>query len=470
MTHKSKLPVIVFLLLSIVLFKDATYAEGSIILKNGMQSSQVLSLQRDLKQIGYFEAEPTGYFGVITENAVKRFQKEHNLTQDGIVGPQTMKILQDVLNKSTIAAEANQNTGSAENTGNNKNTGTEEDNKPLNATILKKGMENDDVVKLQEKLIKLCLLNSRPTGYFGDLTHSAVIRFQREHGLTPDGIAGPKTIEKLEYLLGKPTLNKGMSGSEVSILQNDLKKLGFFEVEPTGNFGDITEESVKKFQGKYNLEATGIVDLLTFSKIDSLLMTGGYNGISVVIDPGHGGIDSGTAKNGLLEKDIVLDISKKLKNILVSEGYNVILTRETDTALHHLSNIQASREIRDLNARTNIINESQANMFVSIHVNSLSEYPSVSGSIVFYNPDIPKSKTLAQNIQKALNEIVVEGVSRQSQKIKTAEFYVLENSEIPGVLVETAFITNPGEFDLLKTDEFRKQLAEAIALGIRNTD
>jgi N-acetylmuramoyl-L-alanine amidase len=86
------------------------------------------------------------------------------------------------------------------------------------------------------------------------------------------------------------------------------------------------------------------------------------NGI-IVIDPGHGGVDGGTTKEGIFEKDINLDISQKLKLLLVQKGYTVILTREKDISLEKLDNSQRSRHLRDLNARANIINRRTHNYF-----------------------------------------------------------------------------------------------------------
>ncbi len=432
---------IAFVLLFLLI--PTSYADAQITLSRGMQGSEVFKLQSDLNSIGTMLLEPTGYYGEITEKAVFEFQKEYNLLQDGIAGVQTLNMLKRTLSEDKAYATTNE-------------------------IILKKDMEGEKVLSLQENLKKLGLLTVNPTGYFGASTESAVIQFQKEHGLIPDGIAGPNTYTKMELLLNKPELKKGMTSTKVSELQRDLKKLKFFNTEPTGYFGEITEAAVKSFQIKYNLNVTGTVDLLTFAKIDTLLDSSS-KGIKIVVDPGHGGFDVGTTKGDILESSVVLDISRKIKTYLDQQGYDAILTRDKDTALDHLSKIEGTRVIRDLNARTNIINDSNADFFVSIHVNSLPEHPSVSGSIVFYNADIPKSKTLAQNIQKALNEVVIENFKRQSNKIKTEDFYVLKQSNIPGVLVETAFITNPNEFELLKTDSFKDKVAKAVVNGIVNT-
>jgi N-acetylmuramoyl-L-alanine amidase len=102
----------------------------------------------------------------------------------------------------------------------------------------------------------------------------------------------------------------------------------------------------------------------------------------IVVDPGHGGVDGGASRNGILEKDINLDIAVKLKSILENKGYKVLLTREQDVSLDSLDHSGLSRHARDLRARVNIINTSGAQLFLSIHVNCISN-GSADGSFVF---------------------------------------------------------------------------------------
>lgn len=265
----------------------------------------------------------------------------------------------------------------------------------------------------------------------------------------------------------KPLLKKGMSGDSVISLQRDLKKLGFFNPNPSGFFGDLTVQSVVKFQKKYGLSSDGKVGTSTYNKIDTLLKRS--NPIKIIVDPGHGGADTGTLRGNLEESEVALSISKKLKYYLENDNYNVSLTRSGDYSLSGSATSGGTLEERDLSGRTNIINKSGAKFFVSIHVNSYLGVPSTSGSIVYYNSSIPKSVTLARNIQAALNAMVINGKGRQAHNVQTANYYILRNSKLPGVLVETAFITNPAEYKLLSQDDFRNKVAKAILSGIENT-
>lgn len=188
----------------------------------------------------------------------------------------------------------------------------------------------------------------------------------------------------------------------------------------------------------------------------------------VVIDPGHGGIDGGTTLAGVMEKEINLYISKKLKFYLEEKGFEVIMTREKDTSLDELSKRGESRQLRDLSARSNLINSSNATLFLSIHVNCHLRNPSANSAIVFYSSKHLKSKMLADNIQKELNAITFNGNKRSPHEPKAADYFILNNTNIPGVIVETAFISNDNDRYLLKTDEFKDELARTIAEGVEN--
>jgi N-acetylmuramoyl-L-alanine amidase len=184
----------------------------------------------------------------------------------------------------------------------------------------------------------------------------------------------------------------------------------------------------------------------------------------IVIDAGHGGIDGGVGYAGALEKDINLSIALKVKACLEQRGYTVVMTRDKDVSLDHLNHSSSSRHKRDLNARVDIINTSNAQLFISIHVNS-NNRTSAKGSIVFYDERFEQNELLAYSIQRQLNELIVNGMKRTTHDPQKGEYYVLSRAEVPGVIVETAFITNREERALLSTDGFQEQLAEAIAAG-----
>jgi len=190
-----------------------------------------------------------------------------------------------------------------------------------------------------------------------------------------------------------------------------------------------------------------------------------YSGI-IVIDAGHGGIDGGTSKGELLEKDVNLDVSMKIRTHLELRGYTVVLTRESDVSLDKLCSSGGSRHQRDLNARANIINNSNAQLFLSIHVNCNMKKPSTDGSIVFYFDKYVQNKDLAYCIQRSLNSMVIDGKKRTVHDPQKAGYYLLSHANLPGVIVETAFLSNAVECELLKKEGFRDAIAEAVVNGV----
>ena len=148
------------------------------------------------------------------------------------------------------------------------------------------------------------------------------------------------------------------------------------------------------------------------------------------------------------------------------KGFHVIMSREEDTSLESLDTSGQTRHKRDLNARVNAINNSGAAMFLSIHVDCNFKKPSTSGSIVFYNDKLPENETIAYSIQRALNNITVNGKKRTMHDPQSSNYYLVRNAQVPGVIVETAFLSNEEERKLLLSDAFCEQLAEAISEGV----
>lgn len=190
-------------------------------------------------------------------------------------------------------------------------------------------------------------------------------------------------------------------------------------------------------------------------------------GKNIIIDPGHGGIDPGATDNRtFFEKDVNLDIAKKLKNELESKKACVYLTRETDISLDYQNNFSSSRHNRDLLARITHFNSGKYDIFISIHVNKASSARAM-GSIVFYSPEHPHSAYLADYLQNSLNNHIKKHINKNAVHMPVkSNFFILRNSEIPGVIVETGFMSNPQEKKLLQDDSYRMRLAQAICKGV----
>ncbi len=232
---------------------------------------------------------------------------------------------------------------------------------------------------------------------------------------------------------------------------------------------------IKEYLAKLNkqlLIVLSIVILLLIIKLPNYRVLSIFNSINentIVVDPGHGGIDGGAGKkNDILEKDINLQVSAKLKKELIVEGFQVIMTREEDVSLENFSNIKGSRYRRDLDARKTIINNNKPLAFISIHCNS-SKKTSAKGIKVYYYPESIEGEKLAKSISQSIDENFYKAYMKEENlrtEILTEDFFILRETDYPGVLIEVGFLTNPEENKLLREDEYQRQIARAIKKGI----
>ncbi len=230
---------------------DTTY------IRENSSGATVSKVQTELKALGYYYGQITGNAGPKTVAAIKSFQGKNGLTADGIAGPQTIA-------KIDAAYEAKG--GSSSGSGSS-------------ASGLKLNSKGTDVRNLQQDLTTLGYYWAEITGNFGAKTETAVRRFQEENGLTADGVAGTKTLNAIAAAVarkgGTPasggsagtTLKLNSQGTKVSQLQTDLKQLGYYYAEITGNFGAKTEAAVKAFQKAKGLTADGVAGTKTLNAI-----------------------------------------------------------------------------------------------------------------------------------------------------------------------------------------------------------
>lgn len=174
----------------------------------------------------------------------------------------------------------------------------------------------------------------------------------------------------------------------------------------------------------------------------------------IYLDPGHGGIDPGAVYKDIYEKDITLSICKKLRDVLEREGAIVYMTRYDD---YDLSTTTYNRKRNDLNNRSKIINESMADLYISIHLNSISS-ATWRGAQVFYDDINKNNKTIAEILQYNLNK---------ERDIKEIDDILMNRKiKIPGVLIEAGFLSNPNDRYLLKNSDYQYELCNKIKDGI----
>ena len=188
----------------------------------------------------------------------------------------------------------------------------------------------------------------------------------------------------------------------------------------------------------------------------------GLKGHHIVVDPGHGGTDQGASgPSGLLEKDVTLAVSLKLRDILENSGAYVTLTREDDRDVWGPS----ATDGQELQARADVgENTPGTEVFLSVHCNAFSSSASHGTETYYYYGKSWQDELLAQNLQEAM----LEHNGLHDRGVKSARFYVLRNTSMPAALVELAFITNYDEEALLGDDAFQEDMAMSLAEGLAN--
>ncbi len=188
--------------------------------------------------------------------------------------------------------------------------------------------------------------------------------------------------------------------------------------------------------------------------------------MTVVLDAGHGGEDGGASSAaGAVEKNLNLAIAEKLKLILEQNGVKVVMTRTTDILLYDRnSDYQGHKKEQDLATRRKIAEETPDSIFVSIHMNA---YPQTqySGLQIWYSQNNPRSRELADSIRETVCSTLQPDNNRKS-KGATSSIYLLHHLNMPAVLVECGFLTNPEEAEKLCREDYQIALAQAIAGGI----
>ena len=229
-------------------------------------TATIRSVQTMLKALKYYSGDITGNAGEKTKAAIKQFQKEFDLTADGVAGPKTIAKLESVYNsKGGSSVSSSSNSGSS----------------------LKLGASGTKVRDLQQDLTTLGYYWADITGNFGSKTEAAVKNFQEKNNLTADGVAGTKTLNAIAAAVGRSggssgssyssstTLKLDSQNSAVTQLQKDLKQLGYYYADITGKFGTKTEAAVKEFQKDNKITADGVAGYKTLQAITKAIAAAG---------------------------------------------------------------------------------------------------------------------------------------------------------------------------------------------------
>lgn len=185
----------------------------------------------------------------------------------------------------------------------------------------------------------------------------------------------------------------------------------------------------------------------------------------IVIDAGHGGEDGGAQAADVLEKDLNLSIARKLADILCLSGYTVTEVRTSDKAVYSPeAGTLREKKVSDLNNRAELFNSDEHNIVVSIHQNKF-ENSKYSGTQIFYSTNDESSRELADRIRTAVVMLIQHDNTRE---LKPAgdDIFILDKAEVPAVIVECGFLSNDDERTKLSDEEYQKQLAYSIAMGV----
>lgn len=249
------------------------------------QGSQVLQMQQALISLGYSTGGADGKYGSATEKAVRQFQQQHGLKADGLAGNATLTLLYQKASGSTTPSTPSAPPAAG---------GTSTSGKGYfggNYATLKFGSRGSRVTLLQQALKDLSFLSGKADGKFGTATQLAVTAFQQANGLNADGLAGSRTLKKIEALLegdtggtvtnppaseptpnpsagasGIPsrTLRRGYQGEDVKSVQSRLKALGYYTGTVDGKYGTGSMAAVKAFQARHSLTADGLAGSNTY--------------------------------------------------------------------------------------------------------------------------------------------------------------------------------------------------------------
>lgn len=184
----------------------------------------------------------------------------------------------------------------------------------------------------------------------------------------------------------------------------------------------------------------------------------------IVIDAGHGGIDGGaSAPDGGMEKEINLDVANRLFSLLKFSGVDCVMTRTEDKLLADES-MKSHRKMTDLKNRLAVLNDitksGREAVFVSIHMNNFS-IPKYSGLQVWYSQNDERSKNIAERVQSFAKTYLDSANGREIKKAGSG-IYLLDRAKAPAILIECGFLSNPEEYEKLKTSEYRNKLAVAV--------
>ena len=309
----------------------------------------------------------------------------------------------------------------------------------------------------------------------------AVRAFQQHKGLIVDGIVGVETfgaIDGARWSLGDRILSHTpghlQRGEDVVALQERLNTLGFASGRVDGRFGPETERAVRSFQRAYGLPGDGSVGPETLRAFDDLrrsvsggsanvlrererVRRSGHNlsGRTVVLDPGHGGDNTGAAAHGLVESDLVMDLARRIEGRLTAIGVSVVFTRTEHTC-------PTEEE------RAAIANTAGADLLLSLHADSHDAADASGVATFFFGRDRTTSwSAIGEHLADLVLREIVARTGLANCRSHGRSWSLLQQTTMPAVRIEAGYLTHPADAALLADPAFRDTLAEAVLISLQ---
>ena len=309
----------------------------------------------------------------------------------------------------------------------------------------------------------------------------AVRAFQQRRGLIVDGVLGPHTniaLDGAHWKLGDRMLSHipghMLQGDDVAELQERLLSLGFSPDRVDGVFGPNTEQAVRRFQGGVGLAVDGSAGpetLRAFADLtrsvsggsphtlreEELIRTSGHRllGRIVVLDPGHGGNDTGTIARGLTESEVTLDLARRIEGRLSAIGVTVLFTRSATTGPDDL-------------LRSTMANQAHADIMLSLHCDS-TDQPQASGVATFFwgLERFGAWSAVGEHLANLIQREIVSRTGLADCRSHPRGWQLLQRTQMPTVRIEAGYLSHPEDAARLADPAFLDTLAEAIVIALQ---
>lgn len=309
----------------------------------------------------------------------------------------------------------------------------------------------------------------------------AVRAFQQHKGLIVDGVVGVETftaIDGARWALGDRILlhtpGHLQRGEDVVTLQERLNTLGFAAGRVDGRFGPETERAVRSFQRAYGLSGDGSVGPDTLRAFDDLRrsVSGGsanvlrerelvrrsghsLSGRTVVLDPGHGGANTGAVAHGLVESEVVMDLARRIEGRLTAIGVSVVYTRTEHTSPTE-------------DERAALANDAGADLVLSLHCDSHDAAEASGVATFFFGRDRTTSwSAVGEHLADLVLREVVARTGLENCRSHGRSWALLQQTRMPAVRIEAGYLSHPSDAARLADPFFRDTLAEAVLVSLQ---